>query len=91
MHNLRECPKTYLTQFSHDVIQLHMWSIAYGNALPDAGGLNDQIAVVMEALSVVRDELVKVEAWRRHEEKIKADREKEVQKVAGKQSRQRRS
>lgn len=74
LHTLRECPKTFISQFSHDVIQLYMWSLQFNNALPDAGGINDQNALVMSALSVVRDEMQKVEMWRMHEDRTKADR-----------------
>lgn len=66
LHTLRECPKTFISQFSHDVIRLYNYTVQF-NALPEAGGINDQIAVVMTALSVVRDEMNKVEAWRLHE------------------------
>jgi hypothetical protein len=66
LHILRECPKTFISDFSHDVMRLHLTSVQFNNALPDVGGINDQNAVVMDALNVVRDELHKVEAWTRH-------------------------
>jgi len=74
LHILRECPKTYISNFSRDVIGLYTQSVQFNNALPDAGGINDQNAVVMEALSIVREEVFRVEQWRRYQEKLKRDR-----------------
>lgn len=81
MHILRECPKTFISEFSQDVFRLYMWSQAHNNALPDAGGLNDQIAVVMDAMSVIRDEQCKVEAWQRHVETAKADKARQRERM----------
>jgi hypothetical protein len=62
-----------------------MWSVQFNNALPNKGGLGQQIAVVMEALSVVRDEMHKVEEWKRHQQKI----EEEKKRATGKHARNR--
>lgn len=75
MHILRECPTSYVSSFSRDVIGLYTQSVQFNNALPDAGGINDQNAVVMQALTIVREEIHRVELWRRHQDKIKKDRE----------------
>jgi hypothetical protein len=81
LHILRECPKSFISQFSHDVMQMYVWSQQYNNALPDRGGLQNQNALVMEAMSVVRDEIAKVEEWRRHEAEKKAKQEADAGKA----------
>jgi membrane protein involved in colicin uptake len=80
LHLLRECPKTFISQFSHDVIQLYFWSKQYNNALPDSGGINDQNALVMEALGVVAEEFQKVQLWQRHNEKTEEDKRQQRDK-----------
>lgn len=75
LHILRECPKTLITSFSHDVIQLYMWSQQFNGALPEPGGLHDQNAIVMEALSLVHAERQKAEAWYLNESRIKQERD----------------
>lgn len=80
LHILRECPKTLITHFSHDVIQLYMWSTQFNGALPEPGGLLDQNAVVMEALALVHSEKQKVETWQLHEERTIHEREVEKNK-----------
>jgi hypothetical protein len=74
LHILRECPKTFISQFSRDVIELYLYSMQFNNALPEAGGINDQNATVMQALSIVRAEMHKVEMWQQHVATTKADK-----------------
>jgi hypothetical protein len=62
---------------------MYTWSTQFNNALPDNGGINDQNALVMQALSIVREEFSKVEAWRRHDEEIKREREAKRKKALG--------
>jgi hypothetical protein len=83
LHILRECPITFISEFSRDIVRLHAWSQAHNGALPDSGGINDQTAVVMEALSVVRDEFSKVEVWRSQQARQQAEREAKRDKFTG--------
>jgi hypothetical protein len=71
LHLIRECPKTLVTQFSTDAIQLYSYHAQSNNALPDRGGVNQQLALVMEAFAVIRDESIKVQKVRMEEEEEK--------------------
>lgn len=59
-----------------------MYSVQFNNALPESGGILEQNALVMNALMVVREEVHKVEEWRRWEEAQRKDREDKVKQRA---------
>ena len=69
-HILKECPNSYITEWSKEMIELfnlcHTASPSLGGPviipgpLPSAGGFFDQDNATMEAFSVIRDETIKL-------------------------------
>lgn len=59
LHTLKECPKSYVTAESMDVLDMYALHKQF-KALPHSGGLLDQPAILMDALSCVDAEMHQV-------------------------------
>lgn len=76
-HKLLECPKSYVTQDSHEVLELYALMKRL-KALPDVGGILDQPAIIVDAINVIENELEDVHAASKAEAAEKAERDAKV-------------
>lgn len=66
---------SYITELSRTLLDLYVLHLTFDGALPEAGGLLDQPALLMDAFATCRSEAKKVQDFVAEQDKKKSESE----------------